>query len=122
MCDIYKHPEQYDLEHSGHEEDTEFYLGLLRTLRPHRVLELGCGTGRITLPLAREGGGEDFEVVGLDNEPEMLRRAEQSRTESDPDTWRRLSYVRADMLSWRSEMSFDLNLDPVRITQSHPGP
>jgi SAM-dependent methyltransferase len=35
------------------------------------VLELGCGTGRLTLPLAREG----FEVVGLDASAPMLAAA-----------------------------------------------
>jgi SAM-dependent methyltransferase len=32
------------------------------------VLELGCGTGRLTRPLAALG----FDVVGLDNDPAML--------------------------------------------------
>ncbi|MBV9932706.1 MAG: class I SAM-dependent methyltransferase [Actinobacteria bacterium] len=32
------------------------------------ILELGCGTGRLTKPLAALG----FDVVGLDNDPEML--------------------------------------------------
>jgi SAM-dependent methyltransferase len=36
-----------------------------------RVLELGCGTGRITLPLARAG----VRVVGIDLSAPMLRRA-----------------------------------------------
>src|SRR4051812_49592526 len=36
-----------------------------------RVLELGCGTGRVTLPLARAG----VHVVGLDRSAEMLARA-----------------------------------------------
>ena len=35
------------------------------------ILELACGTGRLTLPLAREG----HEVVGLDLSPHMLQRA-----------------------------------------------
>jgi SAM-dependent methyltransferase len=72
------------------------------------VLELACGTGRITLPLAREG----FAVVGLDNEPEMLRRAEQLRGGAGSETRQRLSYVNADMMTWRSDTPFDLILIP----------
>ena len=34
------------------------------------VLELGCGTGRVLLPLARAG----HTVVGLDGSPQMLAR------------------------------------------------
>ena len=35
------------------------------------VLELGCGTGRVTMPLAHEG----VHVVGIDRSAEMLHRA-----------------------------------------------
>src|SRR3954466_6362833 len=35
------------------------------------VLELGCGTGRVTLPLARAG----IKLTGIDLSPPMLRRA-----------------------------------------------
>ena len=33
------------------------------------ILELACGTGRLTIPLARDG----YEIVGLDASPTMLR-------------------------------------------------
>jgi SAM-dependent methyltransferase len=36
-----------------------------------RVLELGCGTGRVTFPLARAG----VPIVGIDRSSEMLHRA-----------------------------------------------
>src|SRR5207253_4504861 len=35
------------------------------------VLELGCGTGRITIPLAKH----DIDVVGVDRSDRMLERA-----------------------------------------------
>src|SRR5215210_2168198 len=35
------------------------------------VLELGCGTGRVSLPLARAG----IELVGIDRSEQMLERA-----------------------------------------------
>lgn len=38
---------------------------------PGPVLELGCGTGRVTMPLAHEG----VHVVGVDRSEEMLARA-----------------------------------------------
>jgi ubiquinone/menaquinone biosynthesis C-methylase UbiE len=40
------------------------------------VLELGCGTGRVTLPLASAG----VEVVGIDRSAEMLARARRRAT------------------------------------------
>jgi ubiquinone/menaquinone biosynthesis C-methylase UbiE len=38
---------------------------------PGRVLELGCGTGRVSVPLARAG----VELVGIDRSAPMLERA-----------------------------------------------
>jgi ubiquinone/menaquinone biosynthesis C-methylase UbiE len=43
----------------------------IATSSPGRVLELGCGTGRIALPLARAGAA----MVGLDRSAPMLARA-----------------------------------------------
>ena len=42
------------------------------------VLELACGTGRLTVPLAQDG----HEVVGLDASPAMLARARQKAAEA----------------------------------------
>lgn len=68
----YLDPLTYDLENPDFEPEGPFYLALARrTGGP--VLELGCGTGRFTIPLAREG----FEMTGLDLVPAMLERARQ---------------------------------------------
>src|ERR1700744_5734604 len=75
MGHLYKHPEEYDLEHLGYTEDIEFYVSTVKKYRPFRLLELGCGTGRITLPLAETGAELGVDVTGLDNEPEMLYKA-----------------------------------------------
>jgi ubiquinone/menaquinone biosynthesis C-methylase UbiE len=56
MVQLYRRPEEYDLEHLGDDDDIQFYVNLSRSLKPDRVLELACGTGRITIPLAEEGG------------------------------------------------------------------
>ena len=37
------------------------------------ILELGCGTGRLTLPVARNGA----RIVGIDRSTPMLARARQ---------------------------------------------
>jgi SAM-dependent methyltransferase len=53
------------------------------------VLELACGTGRLTLPLARDG----HEVVGLDLSRSMLAAAAQKAAESEAGA----SFVLGDM-------------------------
>jgi demethylmenaquinone methyltransferase/2-methoxy-6-polyprenyl-1,4-benzoquinol methylase len=44
--------------------------------RPRRILDLGCGTGDLTISLARLAV-KDVEIVGLDYSPTMLSRARQ---------------------------------------------
>ncbi len=60
----------YDLSHQPLVEDIPFLLRqAAETGGP--ALELGCGSGRLLVPLARAG----VAVVGVDNSPEMLARA-----------------------------------------------
>lgn len=60
----------YDLEHAAYDEDVDLYLNFaLVTGDP--VLELGCGSGRLLLPLAEAG----HRVTGLDSSAPMLDRA-----------------------------------------------
>lgn len=68
----YEDPLLYDLENQDSEQDEIYLLGLAQKLNGP-VLELGCGTGRITIPLAKNG----VDITGLDVVPEMLARARQ---------------------------------------------
>ena len=59
----------YDLENADFTEDLDYWLELADEAGDP-ILELGCGTGRVLLNLARRG----HSVTGLDNSPEMLAR------------------------------------------------
>jgi SAM-dependent methyltransferase len=109
---IYQRPQDYDLEHVGDTEDVEFFVGLTRRWRPKRVLELACGNGRVTLPLAAAGAAVGFEVVGLELVPEMLEAARKKLAEAEPATGERLRLLAGDMRNWRAEQPFDLILTP----------
>lgn len=55
----------------------QFGAGVLELLEPkpgERILDLGCGTGRLTEKIAESGA----EVVGLDASPEMIGQARQN--------------------------------------------
>ena len=60
----------YDLEHVDFADDLELYLNLALVVGDP-ILEVGCGTGRAALPLARAG----YRVTGTDRSPAMLDRA-----------------------------------------------
>jgi SAM-dependent methyltransferase len=63
----------YDHEYRRRRQDVFFYRQLARDLLggPGRILELACGSGRVTTALLRDG----HEVVGLDLSAAMLERA-----------------------------------------------
>lgn len=70
---LYDDPGLYDLVMGHNPQMVAFYTEQVR--RPGlRVLDLGCGTGRFSLPMAAAGGV----VTGLDIAPGMLARARQA--------------------------------------------
>jgi SAM-dependent methyltransferase len=60
----------YDHEYRRRRADVTFYreLAQKRLGGPGRILELGAGSGRVTIPLARDG----HEVVAVDQSPAMI--------------------------------------------------
>ncbi len=67
--EVFADPVDYDRQDSS-DTGVAFYAWLAReTGGP--VLELACGTGRVAIPIARQG----FAVTGLDVIPGMLERA-----------------------------------------------
>ena len=82
-----------------------------------RVLELGCGTGRISIPLAKSG----VDLVGVDRSEPMLARARTrtARTSRTTGTSGTISFVRADIRSLPFKRSrFSMVLAPYGILQS----
>lgn len=92
--------------------DIPFYLEEARgTGGP--VLELGCGTGRVTLPLAAAG----LEVVGLDRAPGMLALAREKLKALAPEAQARVTLLEGDMRDFRLDRPFPLILIPYRSFQ-----
>jgi SAM-dependent methyltransferase len=111
---IYHLPEEYDLEHTEREPDIDFYIALARRWRPKRILELGCGTGRVTIPLAESVGEFCESIVGLDLEPTMLVAARRKAARF-PEPAKRIKGFDGDMRTWRSEEPFDLIIAPCSV-------
>lgn len=82
--------------------DIDFYLARLGST-PKRVLELGCGTGRVALSLARHG----HSVVGVDLAAPMLQRAQAKLKRLPREHADRLRFQRGDLLSLKLSAPFD---------------
>ena len=85
-------PLLYDWEYRRRRDDVRFY----RTLAGERggpVLDLGCGTGRLMLPLLRDG----HVVVGVDRARPMLKRAAGRVARLRAELRRRALLVRGDL-------------------------
>jgi ubiquinone/menaquinone biosynthesis C-methylase UbiE len=80
------------------------------------VLELGCGTGRVSLPLARAG----VNLVGIDRSAQMLERARQRIAKSPTrQLAKALRLVRADIRALPFESgAFPMVIAPYGILQS----
>jgi len=64
-------PRLYEAQYASFVEDLPLWLSLAANQKGP-ILELGCGPGRVVSALHQAG----FDVDGLDQDPEMLRRAE----------------------------------------------
>jgi len=77
------------------------------------VLELGCGTGRITLPIARAG----LEIVGLDLSEAMLERCRERLACEPPEVRERVRLVQGSMACFDLGERFRLVTTPALTFQ-----
>jgi len=101
MADFDRFARFYDLDYEGFQEDLPLYAGFAERVGGP-LLELGCGTGRLLLPLARAG----YEITGVDMSTEMLKVA-RSKVEA-AGLADRVTLVQADMRQLELELRFRL--------------
>jgi SAM-dependent methyltransferase len=78
------------------------------------VLDLGCGTGRVSLPLARHG----YTVSGVDLSAQMLEEFRLKLAAEPRDVVQRLSIIQSDMSNFSLGHVFDLIVIPARSFQA----
>ncbi len=99
----------YDLEFQDFDEDVAYYVALARALAAGgAVVELGCGTGRLTLPLAHAG----LQTIGVDRAPAMVERLLAKLDGANPEVKARLAVEQADYRQWAPDAPVALVLWP----------
>jgi SAM-dependent methyltransferase len=96
----------------GRLQDVAFYRDAAREFGDP-VLELGCGTGRITMALAEAGK----RVTGLDLSERMLERAVKKRAQLRVEARERVHLVQGDMTQFDLGERFRLIIIPFRPFQ-----
>jgi SAM-dependent methyltransferase len=92
--------------------DAPFYLGLAKESRGP-VLEIGCGTGRVLLPIARAG----VEIEGVDNSLPMLGILKEKLAREEASVRARVTLEPGDMRDFRLNRRFALVTIPFRPLQ-----
>lgn len=96
----------HDVECGAYAGDLALWRELAAT-SDGAVLELGCGTGRVALDLARAG----HDVVGLDSEPELVAEVERRAAAEEIS----LEAIRGDVRRFDLARLFDLVIAPMQL-------
>jgi SAM-dependent methyltransferase len=97
--------EFYDL--FANNADIPFYLEIAQRFGGP-ILELACGTGRVSLKLVEAG----HEVVGFDGTPQMLKIARAKVSKLPPDAKSRATFLEGDFTSFEIQREFPIVIIP----------
>ncbi len=96
---LYQNPDLYDALLPASENQLNFYLALAQR-SAGKVLELGCGSGQLIVPIA----AKSMTAVGLDSSPEMLGAARRRAAAAGVQ----VEFVEADMRDFELRLKFSL--------------
>lgn len=104
----------YDFDqHPPSNEDIPFYLEYAHRFGSP-ILELACGTGRVTIPIAEDG----LSIYGLDLSPEMLSIFEEKRKSLPDQVSNQIFIQKGEMTHFSFDQSFKLILIPFHSFQA----
>jgi SAM-dependent methyltransferase len=107
---LYDRPRYYDHAYRAHKRDLAFYVELARRARGP-VLELGAGTGRVTLALLRAG----VQVTAVDSSRTMLARAAERAQKLPAEQRARVTWAHGDLRRLRIGRRFALVIAPFNL-------
>ncbi len=95
--EIYSLAQYYDLV-NDFEDDVEFFVDFALE-KGGKTLELACGTGRITIPLAKNG----VNITGIDVSEEMLSLAKEKALKEGAN----IDFQKQNMINFKLDEKFD---------------
>jgi SAM-dependent methyltransferase len=109
--------EFYDILHASYTADLGTYIEHARKFGP-KVLELGSGTGRVLIPLARAG----FLVTGVDTSDDMMAICQRKLAQEPPEVRDRVRVIKGNILDLDLEDTFGLVIAPCNLVNCFTGP
>ena len=103
FAELYGDGRHYDLENKDVTVDIPFHTAQAKKFGDP-ILELACGTGRITIELAEAG----YDITGLDIMPPMLSLAQKKAKDRNV----KIQWVRADCRNFKLAEKFKLIIFP----------
>lgn len=103
----------YDYEYRRRRADVTFYRELARRRGADRILELGAGSGRVTVPLARDGR----QVVAIERSGAMLARLRDRIARLPPAAAARITPVAGDLRSFSAGRRFPLAIAVFNVLE-----
>ena len=100
---LYYNGRHYDAQHKNFAIDIPFYVEQSVKFGDP-ILELACGTGRVTIPIAKAG----FDITGIDISSSMLNSAAVDAAEAGA----KVNFVKSDIRSFNLDTKFQLIIFP----------
>ncbi len=107
IAELYDHVPAY-----ANRSDIGFYLDLYKEAHDS-ILEVGCGTGRILIPAAKEG----CRIMGVDISGPMLDQCRRRLSDEAESVRNNVTLAQADMRDFDLGRSFKLVTLPFRVFQ-----
>ena len=108
---LYRDGKHYDAKNKHYTGDISFYVNQAKKIG-QPVLELACGTGRITIPIADQG----WEITGIDISTGMLKKAAEKSKSHQSIQW-----LQEDIRKFDLNQKFKLIILPFNaIAHLHP--
>jgi len=103
------------LHHADYRDDIPFWIS--KTIDHNFILELGCGHGRVSLPLLEAGR----RIVGIDQDWTALTYLKSKISSYDLNLQQQIHLVQGNILNFLSGKKFDSIIFPCNTYSSIPG-